>query len=143
MGRGNSSIAMIKTFSAIFSIALNSSMISFTVLTSCATLPTSLRRGWRMRRTIGVPAFSIIRFQNNVTRKWQPLVLTHYLFPLGARPKQVARQVARSGMGRGAMMGRGTEAGCCQAGLGGGGGYFWYFGDLLSSLWYWVLSHYQ
>ena len=77
MGRGNSSIAMILTPSAIFSIALASSMISFTVLTSCATLPASLRGGGTMRRTIGVPAYSIIRFQNNVTRKWQLLVLTH------------------------------------------------------------------
>ena len=77
MGRGNSSIARILlTPSAIFSIALASSMISFTVLTSCATLPASLRRGWRMRRTIGVPAYSVIRFQNNV-KKWQLLVLTH------------------------------------------------------------------
>ena len=32
------------------------------------------------------------------------------------------------------MMGRWTEAGRCQAGLVGGGGYFWYFGDFLSSL---------
>ena len=72
MGRGNSSIAMILlTLSAIFSIALASSMISFTVF------PASLRGGGRMRRTIGVPAYSIIRFQNNVTRKWQLLVLTH------------------------------------------------------------------
>ena len=78
MGRGNSSIAMILlTPSAIFSIALASSTISLTVLTSCATLPASLRGGGTMRRTIGVPAYSIIRFQNNVTRKWQLLVLTH------------------------------------------------------------------
>ena len=77
MGRGNSSIARILlTPSAIFSIALASSMISFTVLTSCATLPASLRGGGRMRRTIGVPAYSVIRFQNNV-KKWQLLVLTH------------------------------------------------------------------
>ena len=78
MGRGNSSIAMILlTLSAIFSIALASSMISFTVLTSCATLPASLRGGGRMRTPIGVPAYSVSRFQNNVARKWQLLVLTH------------------------------------------------------------------
>ena len=76
MGRGNSSTAMILTPSPIFSIALATSMISFTVLTSCATLPASLRGGWRLRRLIGVPAYSIIRFQTNV-KKWQLLVLTH------------------------------------------------------------------